>query len=90
MRPRVKNVDDYPAFLRQMAVESYQSEGAPWTRLGYTYDWAQGNRGVGASEYMLVPDAGYRLAGSYSTDEYCGWDGEAAMLVKETGQAPGG
>lgn len=26
---------------------------APWTRLGYTYDWGKKNRHVGASEFML-------------------------------------
>jgi hypothetical protein len=26
---------------------------APWTRLGYTYDWGNKNRHVGASEFMI-------------------------------------
>ncbi len=72
--PEVKNVADYPAFLRTLSIESYHRDGTPWTRLGYTYDWAYGERGVGASEFMLVPNASYRVAASFSTDEYCGWD----------------
>ncbi|MEH6624980.1 MAG: hypothetical protein V7739_00915 [Motiliproteus sp.] len=71
---KVKNIDDYSVFLRQLKVESYRPDGRPWTRLGYTYDWIYGQRGVGASEYMLVPEARFQLAGSYSTDEYCGLD----------------
>ncbi len=72
--PKVKNIDDYGAFLRLLKQQSYQPDGRPWTRLGYTYDWAYGQRGVGASEYMLVPGAQFQLAGNYSTDEYCGID----------------
>lgn len=26
---------------------------APWTRLGYTYDWGNSNSHVGASEFMI-------------------------------------
>ena len=71
---RVKNVEDYPALLRRMALQAYQPEGRPWTRMGYTYDWANGQPGVGASEYMLIPKARFTVFNSYSTDEYCGLD----------------
>lgn len=30
----------------------------PWTRLGYTYDWAPGSREVGLSEYVLRAKTG--------------------------------
>lgn len=69
--PQVKNIANYGKFLRHLSLQSYHDEGRPWTRLGYTYDWAYGEHGVGASEYMMVPEARYRLAGSYSTSEYC-------------------
>lgn len=67
----VPNIEDYEGFLRKLSIDYYQPEGRPWTRLGYTYDWAYGAHGVGASEYMMVPSARYRVAGSKSTDEYC-------------------
>ncbi|MEH6649397.1 MAG: hypothetical protein V7707_05135 [Motiliproteus sp.] len=69
--PTVNGVADYAAFFDNLKVQSYNPEGAPWTRLGYTYDWAYGQRAVGASEYMLVPAAPYRVAADYSTDDYC-------------------
>ena len=69
--PEVENVPDYPAFFRQLVTGSYSPGGAPWTRLGYTFDWIRGQRNVGASEYMLVPEAHYLVADSFSTDEYC-------------------
>lgn len=42
----------------------------PWTRLGYTYDWAPGSREVGLSEYVLRAKTGCwvnktRSAGNY-------------------------
>jgi len=32
---------------------------ASWTALGYTYDWAHGERGIGASEFLLAPGPAY-------------------------------
>lgn len=69
--PTVKNIADYPAFFQQLIKNSYQPDGAPWTRLGYTFDWFRGQRNVGASEYMLVPKANYLVAAAYSTEQYC-------------------
>lgn len=69
--PKVKNIPDYAAYFTRLKARQYQRDGAPWTRLGYTYDWAYGTRGVGASEYVIVPDARYIVAGNATTDEYC-------------------
>jgi len=69
--PRVKNVDDYPAYFQSLETTQYRPDGAPWTRLGYTYDWAYGTRGIGASEFVMVPEARYLVAGSASTEDYC-------------------
>ncbi|TWF38805.1 hypothetical protein FHW36_10626 [Chitinophaga polysaccharea] len=30
----------------------------PWTRMGYTYDWAPGAKHVGLSEYVMQPNSG--------------------------------
>ncbi|SHM59812.1 hypothetical protein SAMN05444266_109136 [Chitinophaga jiangningensis] len=30
----------------------------PWTRLGYTYDWAPGAKEVGMSEFVMKPNSG--------------------------------
>ncbi|MEH6472646.1 MAG: hypothetical protein V7752_15485 [Halopseudomonas sp.] len=69
--PTVEGVADYVAFFDGLKVQSYSPDGAPWTRLGYTYDWVYGQRAVGASEYMLVPTARYLVEADYSTDDYC-------------------
>src|SRR5262249_3258600 len=59
--PTVKNVPDYQRYLLSLYEQSYRSGGAPWTGLGYTYDWARGKRGIGASEFVLVPSAKYEV-----------------------------
>ncbi len=69
--PRVRGVDDFPGFLRSLQQELYQPNGAPWTRLGYTYDWVRGVRNVGASEFLVAPGAPYRIDASYTTEAYC-------------------
>jgi len=69
--PRVKNIDDYPAFFQGLVAVQYRPDGAPWTRLGYTYDWAYGTRGVGASEFVMVPEARFLVAATATTAEYC-------------------
>lgn len=67
----VKNIADYPGYFKQLKREAYTPSGAPWTRLGYTYDWAYGQRGVGASEYIITPTAHFFIDGSYTVHEYC-------------------
>lgn len=69
--PRVKNIEDYPRYFDELVATQYRRDGAPWTRLGYTYDWAYGRRGVGASEFVLAPDVNYRVEASYTTEAYC-------------------
>jgi hypothetical protein len=68
---KVDGIDDYKAFFESLKSSSYTPQGAPWTRLGYTYDWAKGQRGIGASEYVLVPDSTFYIDRHFSTKEYC-------------------
>lgn len=68
--PHVAGIADYPAFFASLYVGAYNFEGAPWTRLGYTYDW--GGRGeVGASEYMLTTDTRYEVRAATDVADYC-------------------
>ncbi len=53
---------------------SYQPTGAPWTRLGYTYDWGPDNDEsppYGASEFMLAPGAAFEVHRVYTLIDYC-------------------
>ncbi|MDG3443831.1 hypothetical protein [Nitrospirillum amazonense] len=63
-------------FARNMRV-NYVEGGAPWTRLGYTYDWhpqAGGSDGAvryGASEFILKPSRPYDIRAAYTLADYC-------------------
>ena len=69
--PQAPRIADYRAFFRGLYESSYSTKGAPWTRLGYTYDWTPGANKVGASEFVLAPSSSYEVKASYTTDEYC-------------------
>jgi hypothetical protein len=69
--PSVKNIPDYWHFLLALHEQSYREDGAPWTGLGYTYDWAHGNRGIGASEYLIVPNVSYGIRSVQPLSSYC-------------------
>lgn len=49
--------------------------GAPWTRLGYTFDWKPKKDGgyerYGASEFVMKPGATYEVKAAYSLADYC-------------------
>jgi hypothetical protein len=69
--PVVPRVPDYRQFYVNLYQRSYAAGGAPWTRLGYTYDWSPAANRVGASEFVLAPGSSYEIRASYTTDEYC-------------------
>ena len=57
--------DDYRAWFNNNIIYSYYRPlnaatdyYYPWTRLGYTYDWAPGANRVGLSEYVLKANSG--------------------------------
>jgi hypothetical protein len=68
--PQVEGIADYPSFFASLYVGAYRTEGAPWTRLGYTYDWGS-RREFGESEYMLTTSAGYEVRSAASVSGYC-------------------
>ncbi|OYQ32821.1 hypothetical protein CHU95_18930 [Niveispirillum lacus] len=49
--------------------------GAPWTRLGYTFDWKPAKDGgfvrYGGSEFVMKPGAKYQVHAAYTLAEYC-------------------
>ncbi len=72
--PVVRNIRDYKSFYQNLYYTSFRrAGGAPWTGLGYTYNWDRhGLSEVGASEYILVPGATYEIKDAVPTLTYCG------------------
>ena len=54
-------IEDYRHFYYQLYFQSIRSRLQPWTGLGYTYDWGNPIRPVGASEFILIPGAEYAV-----------------------------
>ncbi|MEM6405039.1 MAG: hypothetical protein AAF669_00365 [Pseudomonadota bacterium] len=71
--PEVRNINNYKTFYQNLYYSSFrQRGGAPWTGLGYTYNWDwHGLSEVGASEYILVPGAHYEIKDAVPTLTYC-------------------
>jgi hypothetical protein len=69
--PTVKGVDDYLAWFNATYARAYAAGGAPWTRLGYTYDWNPGTPKFGASEYLITKGAAWEVAAAAPVDAYC-------------------
>jgi hypothetical protein len=44
--------------------------GYPWTRLGYTYDWAEGSDEVGLSEFIIRPGSTVLVTGVWTNEQY--------------------
>jgi hypothetical protein len=70
--PQVKNIADYASFYKNLYFKSFRaSGGVPWTGLGYTYDWGNPQTSVGASEFIVVPNAAYDIKRVVPTQDYC-------------------
>lgn len=66
------------AFVGQQMASSYvvnnpKGPGYPYTRLGYTYDWAPmaDARHYGASEFIIMPMSTAKAMQVIATDDYC-------------------
>ncbi len=49
---------------------SYENHRYPWTRLGYTYDWADNSREYGLTEFIIKKDAPFTVEKTYSNEEF--------------------
>lgn len=54
-------------------VDGPHGPGYPYTRLGYTYDWAPTARSdhYGASEFVVMPPSTLEAVALFPTDDYC-------------------
>jgi hypothetical protein len=50
--------NNYIIFAYYHSLQSNTDFHYPWTRLGYTYDWAPDKKEVGLSEYLLATNSG--------------------------------
>jgi hypothetical protein len=63
----------YAAWFAGNVGNAYAPSGAPWTRYGWTYDWAADAQQppYGASEFMLAPGTDYAIEAVRRAAAYC-------------------
>jgi len=55
---------------------SYVTSAYPWTRLGYTYDWAEGENEFGLTEFIILANSVIDVEWTKSFDEFIAWMAE--------------
>ena len=54
--------EDYKEWFDSNIISSYFDGKYPWTRLGYTYDWADNGSEYGLSEFIIKKDSDVKVA----------------------------
>lgn len=63
----------YLQWFQKNSANSYRTAAPyPWTRLGYTLDWAPGAEEIGFTEFLVKPGASIEVVDIQSTGAYCG------------------
>lgn len=69
-----ENADQsFVAWFDGNIVDSYFKDAYPWTRLGYTYDWADNGTEYGLSEFLVEKGTVAQVEFTYTTDEFINW-----------------
>lgn len=63
----------HKTWFDQTIVGAYFGDYYPWTRLGYTYDWADNGTEYGLSEFIILKNSSLEVAFSMTTDEFVKW-----------------
>ena len=67
----VEKVDEqFKEWFDQNILNSYFYGEYPWTRLGYTYDWADNGKEYGLTEFLVKQNADVEVAFTETTDEF--------------------
>ncbi len=73
-------------WMAALEKESYGTDGYPWTRLGYTYDWG-GEEEIGESEFVISKGAEVSIHSVTPTTIYCKGMNESRMEQKKSVRA---
>ena len=60
----------FKEFFDGNIVWSYFDSAFPWTRLGYTYDWADNGTDYGLSEFLIFNGAKAKVEYTYNVEDY--------------------
>lgn len=62
--------EGYVAWFDENILGSYFYGAYPWTRLGYTYDWADNGSEYGLSEFLIRQGAEVEVVDTRTTEEF--------------------
>ncbi len=62
---------EHKQWIENLIASSYNENGFPWTRLGYTYDWGSVDSEIGASEFIVKQGSKVTIKSVQTTAEYC-------------------
>lgn len=66
--------EDYQTWFEENVESSYFSgSDYPWTRLGYTYDWADNQQDYGLTEFLVAQGAQATVELTLTVDEFISW-----------------
>ena len=65
--------DKYIQWFNNNIIHSYFDSAYPWTRLGYTYDWADNGKEYGLSEFLIQKDAEVKVEFTKTISEFIAW-----------------
>ena len=69
-----KNVsEDIRDWFKDNIIWSYFDSAYPWTRLGYTYDWADNGKEYGLSEFLILKDSVVDVEWTKTQEEFLEW-----------------
>jgi hypothetical protein len=71
---------DFRKWFNGNIVRSYLEGAYPWTKLGYTYDWARKSKTYGLSEFLVRKDATVTVEFTKTIDEFLKWLDEQQPL----------
>ncbi len=63
----------YMSWFDGNIIGSYFDSAYPWTRLGYTYDWADNGEEYGLSEFLILDGANVEVEFTKTTEEFVAW-----------------
>lgn len=68
------NIDaDYREWFEDTIIRLYFNSRYPWTRLGYTYDWADTDTAYGLTEFLVLRDSSVTIEFTLTVDEFVQW-----------------
>ena len=65
-----ESLGEYEQWFTDNIIFSYFTSDYPWTRLGYTYDWAGNSDEYGMTEFLVISGAEAKIEFTMKTEDF--------------------